>query len=285
VLEIAAGSKSLEFEDVEDEQLHAVDLVDASVFAERHAAVDRRTAAERAAADRTWAFGHVIVDEAQELSPMAWRLLMRRCPGRSMTVVGDVAQTGALAGTTSWGDVFEPYVAQRWRLAELTVNYRTPAEVMRLAARLLAQIAPELTSAPAVREAGVEPWFQRVPDGDLAATVAAAVHDEVAAVGDGRVGVLVPAGLVDPLGAAVAATLPDVAVGEEPDLAHRVVVLTVGQAKGLEFDAVVVAEPHRIVAESVRGLSDLYVAVTRTTRRLGLVHTAELPAALSPVPA
>ncbi|HSS40789.1 MAG TPA: histidine phosphatase family protein, partial [Polyangia bacterium] len=86
-----------------------------------------RSVAERAMADRTWTFGHVIVDEAQELSPMAWRLLMRRCPARSMTLVGDVAQTGDPAGAASWGGVLAPHVGDRWRLAELTVNYRTPA--------------------------------------------------------------------------------------------------------------------------------------------------------------
>ncbi len=275
VLEIAAGSKSVDFEDeAEDEQLRATDFVSASLFAERHAVLDRRTAAERAAADRTWAFGHVIVDEAQELSPMAWRLLMRRCPSRSMTVVGDVAQTGDLAGITNWADAFEPYVAQRWRLAELTVNYRTPAEVMVLASRLLAEIAPELTSAPAVREAGVEPWARHV--GDLEQAVIEAVRAET----DGKVGVLVPESMVQELGPRLTAAVPDTAVGEQPDLLNRVALLSVRQAKGLEFDTVIVVEPHRIVAESPRGLSDLYVAVTRTTQRLGVLHTAPLPAAL-----
>ena len=73
------------------------------------------TVAERAAADRTWTYGHVVVDEAQELSPMAWRLLMRRCPTRSMTIVGDVAQTGARPGRASWAQVLRPYVAERCR--------------------------------------------------------------------------------------------------------------------------------------------------------------------------
>src|SRR5437667_10208844 len=104
------------------------DLLDPARLAARYEADLPLTAVERAAADRGWAFGHVIVDEAQELSPMAWRLLMRRCPSRSMTVVGDVAQTGDLAGTSSWHGVFEPYVADRWPLAAPTVNYRTPSE-------------------------------------------------------------------------------------------------------------------------------------------------------------
>ncbi len=108
-LEIVHGSRSLDLEDeIDPEILTATDLLDAGQLAERQADADRLTAAERAAADRTWAFGHVIVDEAQELSPMAWRLLMRRCPSRSMTLVGDVAQTGDPAGTSSWAATSGP---------------------------------------------------------------------------------------------------------------------------------------------------------------------------------
>ncbi|HET8788282.1 MAG TPA: helicase, partial [Actinomycetes bacterium] len=94
--------------------------------------------AERARQDRGWVFGHVIVDEAQELSPMAWRMVMRRSPSRSMTVVGDVAQTGAPWGPGSWAQALDPHAAGRWRVEELTVNYRTPAEIMAVAADVLA---------------------------------------------------------------------------------------------------------------------------------------------------
>jgi DNA helicase IV len=281
VLDIVAGSKSVDFEDEEDEQLSASDVVDAGGFAERYADVDSRTAAERAAADRNWVFGHVIVDEAQELSPMAWRLLMRRCPSRSMTVVGDVAQTGELAGTTTWDQVFEPYVAQRWRLAELTVNYRTPAEVMAVAADVLAAVDPSLQPPRSVRSSGVAPWAARVGEARLADDMIAAVRREAAEVSDGRLGVLVPDSRVAQLGAALTAAVPESAVGEQPDLRNRVVLMTVRQAKGLEFDAVLVLQPDEILAESPRGLSDLYVAVTRATRRLGVLHTADLPKVLS----
>ena len=281
VLEIVAGSKSVDFEDEEDEQLTAVDVVDAGGFADRYADVDRRTAAERAAADRNWVFGHVIVDEAQELSPMAWRLLMRRCPSRSMTVVGDVAQTGELAGTTTWEQVFEPYVAQRWRLAELTVNYRTPAEVMAVAADVLAAVDPSLQPPRSVRSAGIAPWAARVSPAALADELIAAVRRESAEVADGRPEVLVPDARVGELGPVLTAAVPEAAVGEQPDLRNRVVMMTVRQAKGLEFDAVLVVQPDEILAESPRGLSDLYVAVTRATRRLGVLHTADLPKVLS----
>ncbi len=285
VLEIAAGSRSIDLEDeIDPELLTATDLVDAGRFAERHEDADRRTAAERAAADRTWAFGHVVVDEAQELSPMAWRLLMRRCPSRSMTVVGDVAQTGDLAGASAWATVLGPYVADRWRLAELTVNYRTPAEIMAVAAPVLAAIDPTLRTPRSVRSVGVPPWVERITAARLADRLVARVRDEVAAVGDGRVGVIVPAGRAGELGAALTAAVPAAAVGERPELENRVVVLTVRQAKGLEFDAVVVVDPAAILAESPRGANDLYVALTRATRRLGILHHGDLPAMLAALP-
>ncbi|MGH4001198.1 MAG: helicase, partial [Pseudonocardiaceae bacterium] len=107
-------------EDLDPELLRATDLIDASRLADRQRYHRHGSTAERAAGDRTWTYGHVIIDEAQELSPMAWRVLMRRCPSRSMTVVGDLAQTGDRAGAVSWQDVLGPYVAQRWRLEQLT---------------------------------------------------------------------------------------------------------------------------------------------------------------------
>ncbi|MFG3691157.1 HelD family protein [Micromonospora sp. NPDC047740] len=275
VLEIARGSRSIDVEDEADggEILGVTDLIDADRLLERQEESDRLTTAQRAAADRSWAFGHVIVDEAQELSPMAWRLLMRRCPSRSMTIVGDVAQTGALAGTPSWSEALAPYVADRWRLEELTVSYRTPAEIMAVAADVLAAIDPALRPPRSVRASGVPPWDRTVDADRLAAELVAAATREAAGLTDGRLGVIVPAGRVAELGGAVTAALPEAAVGEQPELANRVVVLTTEQAKGLEFDSVLVVDPDRIVAESPRGHSDLYVALTRATQRLGILRT------------
>jgi DNA helicase IV len=273
-LEIAQGSRSIDLEDTDDEQaeiLTVTDLLDADRLADRQDDAERLTTAERAAADRQWAFGHVIVDEAQELSPMAWRVLMRRCPGRSMTLVGDVAQTGSLAGADSWEQVLRPYVADRWRLTELTVSYRTPVEIMAVAAPVLAQVDPALRPPRAVRRSGVQPWQSRVTADRLAGEVVAAVRRESAAVGNGRLGVIVPAGRVGALGAAITAEVAEASVGARPDLEARVVVLTVAQVKGLEFDAVLVVDPDGIVAGSPRGHSDLYVALTRATRRLGVL--------------
>jgi DNA helicase IV len=205
---------------------------------------------------------------------MAWRLLMRRSPSRSMTVVGDIAQTGHLAGARSWSDVFDPFVADRWRLAELTVNYRTPAEIMQLAGRVLADIDPTLRPPTSVRSTGQPPRVVTV-EGDGAAewagAVAQAVRDRLARLEDGRLAVVAPAAAVDNLTTALREVAPQVVSGADADLTARVVVLSVAQAKGLEFDSVIVVDPQRIEHSSPRGASDLYVALTRATQQLTVV--------------
>ncbi|MBF6071277.1 HelD family protein [Nocardia farcinica] len=262
-LDILTGSAPQDLEDdLDPEILMAYDLIDASQLAERQDVRTRLTAAERAAGDRTWTYGHVIVDEAQELSEMAWRMVMRRIPNRWMTVVGDVAQTGDPAGAASWQQVLEPYVAQRWKLTELTVNYRTPAEIMTVAADVLAAIDPAATAPRSVRETGHRPRAERVTEAELPAAVARAVAEHH---GPGTTAVIAPHELTD-------------ALAEVDGEAVRV--LTVSEVKGLEFDTVLLVEPARIVEESPRGLNDLYVALTRATQRLHVLHTAELPAVL-----
>ncbi|MFN2478709.1 MAG: ATP-binding domain-containing protein [Pseudonocardiaceae bacterium] len=260
-------------EDLDPELLRATDLIDADRLADRQRARGYESTAERAAADRTWTYGHIIIDEAQELSPMAWRVLMRRCPSRSMTVVGDLAQTGSRAGAGSWHDVLGPYVAQRWRLEELTINYRNPAEIAELADNVLAAIDVDITPPRSVRRSGVAPRAIRL--GSLADELPAVVAEEAAAVADGRLAVLAPAAGVEEL-RTILGSVEQSAPGAD-DLDAPVTVLTVHQAKGLEFDAVVLVDPAAIVAESPRGLNDLYVALTRSTQRLCVVHRGDLP--------
>ncbi|MGW8379639.1 UvrD-helicase domain-containing protein [Streptomyces sp. ODS28] len=270
VLDVAYASRTYEFEDKEDEDsevLGVQDLMDAERMAERQEEVDHRTPAERAAADRTWAFGHIIVDEAQELSPMAWRLLMRRCPARSMTLVGDPAQTAEEAGVGSWKEILDPYVGDRWEHTRLGVNYRTPAEIMEAAAGVLRESHPGFEPPSSVRSTGVPPRLWESGE-DLYEAVARAVA--AATPEEGRLAVIAP----DDLCERIAAAVPDAEAGPNPDLTRSAVVLGPRQAKGLEFDAVVVAEPQRL------GTSDLYVALTRATRTLDVVHTGDLPAAL-----
>lgn len=194
---------------------------------------------------------------------MAWRMLMRRSPNRWMTLVGDTAQTGDPAGSSSWQSALEPYVANRWKLAELTVNYRTPAEIMAVAQDVLRQIDPAQAVPRSIRDAGSAPWARRVPIAEVHAEVRRCVAAET---GPGLVAVL--------------ATGSDAtALRDLRD--DRVRVLSVREAKGLEFDVVIVVEPHRIVTASPRGLNDLYVALTRATQRLGVVHGLPLPDSLA----
>ncbi len=231
--------------------------------------------AERAGADREWTYGHVVVDEAQELSPMAWRMVMRRCPVKSMTLVGDLAQTSDAAGASSWGSVLRPYVGRDWRFEELTVNYRTPTEITVIADRVLAAIDPRLTAPTSVRSTGVEPWWLSAESADMVAQAAELAAADAAGAGEQHLAVLVPEALYDDVVQAVSARVPS--AGSATDVDNPVVVLKVRDAKGLEFDSVILLEPDRIVAESARGRNDLYVAITRATQRLGVIYSGRLP--------
>jgi DNA helicase IV len=242
------------------------------------------TTAERAWADPAWAYGHVIVDEAQELSAMAWRMVMRRIPTRSLTVVGDVAQRGSAAGARSWAEMLDPYVRGRWREEQLTVNYRTPAEIMAVATDVLASVAPDEQPPESVREEGVPPRAVKIavpPSPSLAAgaaAVAGADLAELAAHPDGgRLAVIAPAARIG----ALAQAMPTAVPGDRAEaLDSPVALFTVGQAKGLEFDRVVLVDPARILAQSPAGGHDLYVAITRATHRLTFVYEGDLPASL-----
>ncbi|MGI8777065.1 MAG: HelD family protein [Acidimicrobiales bacterium] len=263
-------------------------LDDAGAFdPQMRADLRRRLEAEAAEVDAdvpdlaTRTFGHVLVDEAQDLSPMQWRMLARRCPSGSMTIVGDLGQATGPSAPASWDEVVAQLPHRReLRVATLTVNYRTPAEVMDVAARVLAEAAPNIVPPVAVRRAGVDPVFSQADPDDVVGAVARAAKGEVDDVGSGKVGVIAPAGLVgdlaDAIGPDLARTGTDIGV-----LDARVAVLAPEMAKGLEFDAVIVVEPARVVAESPQGLRALYVALTRTTRRLRVISSEPLPPALA----
>lgn len=242
-------------EDLMDDEDHllAADMIEAGDLADRFAQRDNRDLAERAAADREWTYRHVVVDEAQELSAMDWRVLMRRCPSRSFTVVGDLAQRRSAAGATSWAEMLEPYVPGRWLYRPLSTNYRTPAEIMSVAATLLAELAPGVTPPESVRATGVAPWSRRITADQMASAIEDFTRDE--SVRDGTSVVIGPPGVPGTVSPA--------------------------DIKGLEFDAVLVVEPERILAAGPRGAAELYVALTRATQRLGVLHTGPLPSALS----
>ncbi|SBS77356.1 UvrD/REP helicase [uncultured Mycobacterium sp.] len=237
----------------DEDRLLAQDLIGAEDLADRFRERDTRDLAERAAADRDWTYRHVVVDEAQELSEMDWRVLMRRCPSRSFTVVGDLAQRRSMAGATSWAEMLEPYVPDRWVYRSLSVNYRTPAEIMTVAAALLADFAPDVRAPESVRACGIRPWSRRVTADRLSAAIEEFVAEEAAREGTSVV--------IGP---------PDVPGTVAPS-----------ETKGLEFDAVLVVEPDRILADGPRGAAELYVALTRATQRLGVLHQHPLPSALT----
>jgi hypothetical protein len=211
---------------------------------------------------------------------MAWRMVLRRCPARSMTIVGDMAQASELGGGASWQHVLGPNLGDRWRLERLTINYRTPAEIAQVAGDVLAAIDPGLHPPRPVRDTGVSPWQAQAAPGRLGALLGDLAAGESAAIGAGRLAVIVPDDRLDELTRAVGVAVPDVVL-DDPALDRPVVVLSVRQVRGLEFDAVLVADPAGIVAGSAAGLSDLYVAITRATQRLGVVHEGNLPPVLT----
>lgn len=255
-------------------------IVDARTLADGfEAVVDRGTTAELAAADREWTYGHVVVDEAQELSGMQWRVLMRRNPLKSFTIVGDVAQASAAAGTRSWDEALRPHVGDNWRLEELTVNYRTPAQISAVAESMALAHGVGITRSTAVRESE---WPVRIVTvDDLAAGVVEAIVDDRAIDSRGTVAVIVSESLLDrvtpALTEAFGATVGRGAVG----LTREIAILSPQESKGLEFDTVVIAEPQRVIDEIDRGAAALYVAMTRPTQRLVIVTTGPIPAGVA----
>lgn len=241
----------------------------------------------------TRAYGHIVVDEAQDLTPMEVRMVGRRSLSGSMTLVGDIAQASGPWAPGSWDELVAHLPKRRgWSLSTLTVSYRAPAEVMELAARVLSAALPGAAPPEPVRQTGHAPRFVYVGPAAqgtsaVAQAVATTVRQEAAAVqgqdGEepGNVGVLVPDALLEPVGDELRRAR--IAFGEvgAGALDTQVNLLALRDAKGLEFDAVLVVEPAMIVAQSAHGLRMLYVALTRCTRRLAVVHAGSLPLAMS----
>lgn len=246
------------------------------------------------------AYGHIVVDEVQGLSPMQLRMIARRSLSGSMTVVGDIAQATGASSSDSWQTIANHLSPDRQvRRVELTVSYRTPAEVVEIASGVLAAAAPGLVPPRPVRRSGRFPEIVHAEPHDLSERVAEITERELAAVGDGRLAVLAPDALIPSLHRAMRERGLDPVDPRDragPGLAAPLVFLPVGSSNGLEFDAVVVVEPaliaaglgggeERPAAATPRGLRTLYVALTRPTRRLTLVHAQPLPASLQAVAA
>ena len=250
---------------------------------------DAELTAQRAAADREWTYGHIVVDEAQELTAMDWRMLIRRCPSRSFTIVGDVAQTSALGGTRRWSKSMNRLFGEsHWDLNELTINYRNPQEVSELASRFAEKEGLYISTVNAVRTIPDSVSRNVVPDMssllETTAERAAQLAEQfVSADGTGRIAVICPDDLIAPVRDAVRRKLAAVLdpaeyarLIEQPEWDEQISVCGTETVKGLEFDAVVVVEPGLIEDDAPSRLvaaSDLYVAMTRPTQKLVIVRT------------
>jgi len=231
--------------------------------------------------DETRTYGHIVVDEAQDLSPMQLRMLGRRSLNGSMTVVGDIAQATGQWAHQNWDEILEHLPDRKPpHRAELTIGYRLPKPIMDLAGRVLRYAAPDLDPPDSVREDGDPPRLVETPVGGLAAAIASAVRTELAAAGLGNVAVICPGSMVTEVGQVLEDAGIEFGQATRHGLDVQVTVVPVGLVKGLEVDASVVVEPARIVAEEVQGLRSLYVALTRATKRLVVVHEQPLPSAL-----
>ena len=234
-------------------------------------------------------YGHIVVDEAQDLSPMELRVLKRRDLTGSMTIVGDMGQATTAGSSASWNAVLEVLEPRREPArVDLTVSYRTPEEVLNFAEPTLKAASPDLEAPKPVRRAGTEPTVEVVAQSQFAATLSAAVKRECENVHPGRVAVIVTGPRVDEIVSILNAAGLDAIDPREMEsrgLSADLVVLAAEGANGLEFDATVVVEPGEIArrgsgaskAITSRGLRTLYVAMTRPTRRLAIVASGELP--------
>ncbi|MFG2621231.1 HelD family protein [Streptomyces sp. NPDC048507] len=198
-------------------------------------------------------YGHVVVDEAQELTAMQWRMIVRRCPARAMTLVGDFAQAGPVTTARDWQEALAPHVGPRFRLHDLTVSYRTTREILDSVRGLLARIAPDQRPTRSLR-GGAVPRTVTAPADGLATAVVHEVRAQSAAHPGELLGVICEDSRVSELTAR--------------GVAHHARLVPASQARGLEFDGVVVVDPEGIGAARPGGERDLYVALTRATKRL-----------------
>jgi DNA helicase IV len=226
--------------------------------------------------DEVRTYGHIVIDEAQDLSPMALRMVSRRSLNGSMTIVGDIAQATGSWARDSWDEVIEALPQRRPPARrELTTGYRIPAPAMALAAKVLTAAAPNLTPPVAIRTEGTEPLVQQVDD--LAAALPGAIQVELELVDAGNVAVIVPRSLLEPLSEALRRAGVAFGGATRAGLDQQVTLVPVQLVKGLEVDSAIVVEPSSIVHEERQGMRALYVALTRATKRVGVLHTDPLP--------
>ena len=227
---------------------------------------------------RTRTYGHVVVDEAQDLSPMQFRMVARRAPTGSLTVLGDLAQATGAWSYDSWDEIGAHLpTAAPTRHDELTLGYRAPGQILELASKLLSVAAPTVQPTRSIRQGRREPRLIAV---EVAQLLAESVREATSLAEEGLlVGLVVSAEHLGPMTALVRKR-GDVGLLERDGMTRAVTVVDAVAAKGLEFDAVVVVEPAAIAGSDARGLRLLYVAMTRPIQHLSMVHAAPLPSLL-----
>ncbi|UGY92091.1 HelD family protein [Streptomyces gobiensis] len=232
---------------------------------------------------RTHSLGHVVLDEAQDLSPMQYRAVGRRCTTGSATILGDLAQGTTPWATASWAEALEHLGKPDAAVEELTQGFRVPREVIAYASRLLPAIAPGLTPATSIRESPGDFSVRSVAAADLNAAVLDACR--AALRREGSIGLIAADARIPALAAALdAAGLAYLAPGEETSAESRLTLVPATLAKGLEYDYVVLDEPAAIVdgePDDRTGLRRLYVALTRAVSGLTIIHAAPLPPELN----
>jgi len=254
---------------------------DVPLLDEAHAHLGSRpNKAKKGGNDTQRTYGHIVIDEAQDLSPMQLRMIERRSLNGSITIVGDIAQATSAWAHSQWDSVIEHLPKRPKRLTELTVGYRLPAPTMTLAAKVLAEAVPGLKPPVSVRQHGDAPRFVAAADGQLHAIVLEAIRHEREVVGAGNVAVIATTSMVDELSASLTAAGVEHGLTYHGALERPVSIIAVSMVKGLEIDSAIVVDPNRILAEEPQPYKSLYVAVTRATRRLTIAHTGELPAVL-----
>jgi DNA helicase IV len=228
--------------------------------------------------ERTSSLAHIVVDEAQDLSPMQCRAVGRRCATGSATVLGDIAQGTTAWATTSWAQLLGHLGKEGADLRILDTGYRVPRQILDFASRLLPQIAPDLAPASSVRQDPGALAVWALTAAELTEALTLTCEEALSRAGSAAV-IAADDQLPELAGALAAAGIPH-AVLEGAAMAGQITLVPVTLAKGLEFDQVIVVEPHRIATAESRGLHRLYVALTRAVSRLTVLHAQPLPAAL-----
>lgn len=265
-----------------DSAVHVDDIIwafsDAPLLDEARAHLGGRPGSKGTDAVRT--YGHIVIDEAQDLSPMALRMISRRSLNGSMTVVGDIAQATGSWARDNWDDLIAelPRSKHEAKRRELTTGYRIPAPAMALAAKVLTEAAPGLQPPVAIRNEGAAPRVTEVSN--IANALPGVIADELSDVGNGNLAIIVPRSIHEQVTTALTSASIEFGGATRSGLDQQITVVPVQLVKGLEVDAALVVEPSLIVDEERQGMRALYVALTRATKRVGILHAEPLPAVL-----